>query len=292
MDTKTRIEKALDTALSRADTDAAPPKLTAAMRHAVFPGGARVRPQLSLAVAMACGDPDPSAATGMAAAVELLHCASLVHDDLPCFDNADQRRGRPTVHAVYGEELAVLAGDALIVMAFDVAARGAIANPHRIGSLISALTRAVGAPSGIVAGQGWESEDDPDLRRYHSQKTGALFVGATVGGALAAGHDPAPWRILGDKLGEAYQVADDLADAMRADDEIGKPCGQDAKNGRPNVVACEGLRGAVVRLEALVEEAALSVPECRGGDALRALVRMQAKRLAPSDATLAAVTAA
>jgi geranylgeranyl pyrophosphate synthase len=94
-------------------------KLAAAMRHAVFPGGARIRPQLCLAVARACGDSDPALADAAAAAIELLHCASLVHDDLPCFDDAPLRRGRASVHCAFGERLAVLAGDALIVQAFQ-----------------------------------------------------------------------------------------------------------------------------------------------------------------------------
>ena len=102
-----------------------PPLLAAAMRHAVFPGGARIRPQLCLAVARACGDAHPALADAAAAAIELLHCASLVHDDLPCFDDAATRRGQPSVHAAYGERLAVLAGDALIVLAFQTLAAAA-----------------------------------------------------------------------------------------------------------------------------------------------------------------------
>ena len=99
------------------------------MRHAVLPGGARVRPQLCLSVAQACGDDLPEMSDAAAAAIELIHCASLVHDDLPCFDDADLRRGKPSVHRAYGEPLAVLAGDALIVMAFEALARAAQGEP-------------------------------------------------------------------------------------------------------------------------------------------------------------------
>ncbi len=119
MDAGSRIEQALDSALASAHRQNCPPLLAQAMRHAVFPGGARIRPRLTLAVAMACGDTQPSTANAAAAAIEFLHCASLVHDDLPCFDDADIRRGKAAVHKAFGEPLAVLAGDALIVLAFE-----------------------------------------------------------------------------------------------------------------------------------------------------------------------------
>src|ERR1700733_7820463 len=118
------------------------------MRHAVFPRGARIRPRLCLAVAAACGEDDPAAADGAAAAIELMHCASLVHDDLPCFDNANTRRGRPSVHRAYGEPLAVLAGDALIVLAFQTIAWGAARSPARLAALVLAMASATGMPSG------------------------------------------------------------------------------------------------------------------------------------------------
>src|SRR5262249_46640124 len=124
MDAIGRIERCLSSALAAASSPAGPPMLAGAMSHAVFPRGARVRARLALAVSSACGDDDPAAADGAAAAIELLHCASLVHDDLPCFDDADIRRGRPSVHRAYGEPLAVLAGDALIVLAFQTLATG------------------------------------------------------------------------------------------------------------------------------------------------------------------------
>ena len=114
MNIQARIEQAMEQPFSRADTASAPPRLMAAMRHAVFPGGARIRPHLCLAVARACGDDAPALSDAMATAIELMHCASLVHDDLPCFDDADLRRGRPTVHKLHGEPLALLAGDPLL----------------------------------------------------------------------------------------------------------------------------------------------------------------------------------
>ena len=281
MDAGARIEAALEAAVARTIAENGPPLLSAAIRHAVFPGGARVRPRLALAVAKACGGDDPALADAAASAIEMLHCASLVHDDLPCFDNAAVRRGKSSVHAEFGAPLAVLAGDALIVMAFDALARGAVKSPERLVPLLSLMTRSVGAPFGIVAGQAWESEPNPPPEQYRCAKTGALFVAATMAGALASGGDPAPWRALGHRLGEAYQVADDLLDAVSAASEADKPVGQDAMLGRPNAVAQMGVAGALARLESLIGEAMAAIPHCPGEEELRELVRLQALRLAP-----------
>ncbi|MDX2224746.1 MAG: polyprenyl synthetase family protein [Rhodospirillaceae bacterium] len=281
MDVSERIEKALEGAFARAAADAPPPKLVAAMRHAVFPGGARVRPQLCLAVAEACGGDAPELTDAAAAAIELLHCASLVHDDLPCFDDAPTRRDQPSVQAAYGEALAVLAGDALIVLAFETLVIAGANHPQRLSPLHAVITRAVGMPSGIIAGQAWESEPDASPEAYRRAKTGSLFVAATVVGAIAAGVDADDWRALGQKLGEAYQVADDLLDTIARAEDADKPVGRDAALGRPNTVAELGVPGAVARLESLIAAAIESIPPCRGAAALRELVGLQARRLAP-----------
>lgn len=282
-----RIETALTTAIARAEAGA-PPALAGALRFAVFPGGARVRPHLCLAVAGACGDDTPQLADAAAAAIELLHCASLVHDDLPCFDNAAQRRGKPAVHRAYGEPLAVLVGDALIVLSFETLALAAGSAPARLAPLLSTLTRAAGSPHGLVAGQAWESESAVLLSSYHRAKTGALFTAATMAGALAAGGDPAPWRALGDALGDAYQIADDLLDAVAGPGEAGKPTGRDASLSRPSAVATWGVDGALGRLHRLVQNAQDAVPDCAGAEAVRALVRHIAERLLPQQLKQAA----
>jgi geranylgeranyl diphosphate synthase type II len=289
MELSRRIESELANAIERVEAGSGPPRLAAAMRHAVFPGGARVRPRLSLAVALACGDRAPAASAAMAAGIELMHCASLVHDDLPCFDDATERRGRPSVHTLFGQPLAVLAGDALIVLALETVVLGAQSTPHLIAPLVTTLTRAVGATEGITAGQGWESEPEPPLARYHEQKTGALFVAATTGGALAAGADPEPWAKVGARLGLAYQVADDLMDAVSAGAEAGKPCAQDSAHHRPNAVGSLGVNGAVARLRGLIGETVAAIPDCPGAGQLRELVKAQALRLVPS--ALAELTA-
>jgi geranylgeranyl diphosphate synthase type II len=276
-----RVEAELLAAVERASGVQAPPLLAGALRYAVFPGGARVRPILSLAVARACGEDHPSLSDASAAAIELMHCASLVHDDLPCFDNAATRRGKPTVHAAFGEPIAVLTGDALIVLAMEgVALAGAVA-PLRVAPLMALIARGVGAPYGIVSGQAWESEPSAPIELYHQAKTGALFVAATMSGAIAAGADPGPWRMLGEKLGAAYQVADDLMDAVQPAADCDKPVGQDAALSRPSAVGHYGVKGAIKRLRELVEEAVEAVPNCDGARDLRELVRMTAERLAP-----------
>jgi geranylgeranyl diphosphate synthase type II len=278
-----RIERTLSAAMAAANGPGGPPLLAGAMSHAVFPRGARVRPRLALAVAAACGDDDPAASDGAAAAIELLHCASLVHDDLPCFDDAGTRRGRPSVHRAFGEPLAVLAGDALIVLAFQTVASGAQRSPLRLPLLMLVLSRAVGMPHGIAAGQAWESETDVDLGEYQRAKTGALFAAATMAGAAAAGFDPQPWRALGEQLGEAYQVADDLADVLSDTAEQGKPVGRDSALGRPNAVLSLGVAGAMRHFESLAAAAADSIPACPGAASLKALTLSEARRLLPRD---------
>ena len=276
-----RIEEALLAAVHRGDLPGCPPRLAEALHHAVFPGGARIRPRLCVAVAGACGDDAPTVTEGAAAAIELLHCASLVHDDLPCFDDAATRRGKPALHRAFGEPVAVLAGDALIVLAFQTLARHAADHPDRLGRLVAIVGDAVGVPRGIVAGQAWESEPDAVLGEYQREKTGALFVAACMAGATAAGADPEPWRVLGDRLGEAYQVADDLKDVAEAADDLGKPTGQDVRRGRPSAATELGVEGALAHLQQLVAAAAAAIPDSPGADELRALVRSEAKRLRP-----------
>lgn len=274
-----RIETALELHFSHIQAMSAPPRLMAAMRHAVFPGGARIRPQLCLAVAKACGDDAPALSDAAAVSIELMHCASLVHDDMPCFDDADMRRGQITVHKQYGEPLALLTGDGLIVMAYQVLARAGRSHPLRLVDLISTVSDGVGAPDGIVAGQAWECETKVALSQYQRAKTGALFVAATCAGAQAAGVDPGPWRALGEALGEAYQVADDIRDVMGQADSLGKPVGQDAQHGRPSAAADLGLVGALSYFQNLMDAAVDAVPACTYRHAMQQLVRSESERL-------------
>ncbi len=281
MKTEQRIEAALGTAIARAQGQGCPPQLAAALRDAVFPGGARIRPKLCLAVARACGDDQPALSDAAAAAVELLHCASLVHDDMPCFDDAPLRRGKPSIHRAYGERIAVLAGDALIVLGFETLARAGGCGTARLAGVMATLAAGVGAPHGIVAGQAWECESQLDLGDYHRAKTGALFAAAAAAGAQAAGASPQGWTTFGLRLGEAYQVADDIRDAAADPDLMGKPAGRDAALGRPNMAASHGLSGALLRFESLMGHVLDVVPACHGSAALRHMVRMESERLVP-----------
>ncbi len=283
METVNRIETALKDALSLSTGAGSPPKLAAALRHAVFPPGARIRPRLCLAVAAACGEDDPALVGAAAASLELLHCASLVHDDLPCFDDALIRRGKLSVHRAFGERLAVLAGDALIVLAFQSLAIGAARHPQRLRPLMRTIGNAVGAPGGIVAGQAWECESHIVLADYQRAKTGALFIGATSAGAEASGADPSPWRMLGDRLGEAYQVADDIRDVAASPHDIGKAVGRDAALGRPSAAREFGLNGAIKHFQQLIDEATESIPACPGASSFRSLIRHEAERLVPEE---------
>ena len=284
MSMQQRIETALELHFSHIQALSAPPRLMSAMRHAVFPGGARIRPQLCLAVAKACGDDAPALSDAAAVAIELMHCASLVHDDMPCFDDADTRRGQITVHKLYGEPLALLTGDGLIVMAYQVMARAGRLHPARLADLISTISDGVGAPDGIVAGQAWECETKVALSQYQRAKTGALFVAATCAGAQAAGVDPTPWRALGEALGEAYQVADDIRDVMGQAETLGKPVGQDVQHGRPSAAADLGLAGALSYFQKLMDAAVNSVPACANRQAMQQLVRLESERLVPQSA--------
>jgi geranylgeranyl diphosphate synthase type II len=230
----------------------------------------------------------PSLTDAGASALELMHCASLVHDDMPCFDDALTRRGLPTVHAKYSEPLALLAGDALIVMAYQamigIQSGGVRLKPEhleRLFKMMHVLSDSVGAPNGIVAGQAWECESKVDLWQYQRAKTGSLFSAATQMGALAAGAKPTPWYQLGESLGDAYQIADDIRDVIGQMDLIGKPVGQDAEHQRPSAAQALGLEGANAQFKALIEEAAKSVPKCAGQDILKKMIYQEAERLVP-----------
>ena len=278
-----QIERHLAQTIGWASGHGGPPRLGRAVHHAVFPGGARVRPRLCLAVARACGAGKSPAALAAAVAVELLHCASLVHDDLPCFDDADLRRGRPTVHRIYGERLAVLAGDALIVLALQVVTQERAATAAQRLEIIGLLAAAAGMPHGIAAGQAWECEPLVELGDYHRAKTGALFTATTMAGALAAGGDAEVWRAFGARLGEAYQAADDLRDVAGSPQWLGKPVGRDAALARPNLARERGLRAGLSHFERLIAEAERAVPDGSGAAPLRLLVRQEAARLIPRE---------
>lgn len=269
--TKDPLEESLHALLP--DAEMQPQALHRAMRHAVFSGGKRIRPRLLLTVAAACAaaEAELELARCAACAVELVHSASLVHDDLPCFDDAAMRRGRPTVHKVYGEAVAVLAGDALLTRAFEVLAESPPRLARRAMRIVRLLGQATGSREGIIGGQSLEQGPTPSgqgqaktealvcepdiLSRYHAMKTAALFRLAAEAGATAAGATDAPaWSEVGQCLGLAYQLADDLCDVCGNVDSAGKPVRRDAALGRPNAAMLVGEQRTRSRLNALLEQ--------------------------------------
>jgi farnesyl diphosphate synthase len=233
-----------------------PDRLTDAMQHAVLGGGKRFRPFLVIESAALFGLA-PDAALDTAAALECLHCYSLVHDDLPAMDNDDMRRGRPTVHKAFDDWTAILAGDGLLTLAFDILARPTThADPLVRSNLILALARASGA-GGMVGGQAFDLEADklglpatpsPEhIARLQAMKTGALFTFAVEAGAIlgnAAPQERSALKTYGDHLGYAFQIADDLLDAEGDAATVGKAVGKDTAAGKATLVSLMGLTAA------------------------------------------------
>jgi len=265
----------------RASGKSTPPTFQAAMMHAVFPGGARLRPRLAVAVAAACGDDRPQVTDAAAAAIELIHCASLVHDDLPSFDDAQTRRARPSVHIKFGVPAAILVGDGLIAVAFETLSSTRLTSDVNIGPMVHTLARCIGPACGIIAGQAWELEPHAELRTYHQLKTGALFEGAVMLGALSAEHDAVSWRAFGAALGEAYQIVDDVLDAAGTQRAAGKPVGQDQLHGRPNAALENGVDGALRRLAELFTSLPNLIPACPAPEAIHVWLEQVKQRLFP-----------
>lgn len=266
------IERGLSLALPRQGPHSL--RLHRAMHYAVFPGGRRVRPRLALTIAMALATTlaERELALRAACSLELVHCASLVHDDLPCFDDASTRRGQASVHVEYGEPTAVLVGDALLTLAFDLLAEPG-PHPDRALALCRELGLAAGAVRGIIGGQSMESEpltgpsathgpQAVDLGRYHHLKTTSLFCFAAEVGALASGECvPERWGRIGEWLGAAFQLADDLLDHCSSGGG-GKPVGRDAVLGRPNAVIMRGEEATRRQLANNLEQARACARAC------------------------------
>lgn len=247
--------------------DATPPRLAEAMRHGVLGGGKRFRPFLVLESAALFGV-DRDAALDVAAALECVHCYSLVHDDLPTMDNDRLRRGKPTVWAAYDEWTAILAGDALLTLAFEILANGAVALPAATRlTLGSGLAQASGR-IGMVGGQALDLAADKlgepasptldHIRRLQAMKTGALIKYACVAGAIMARAAEDEHRALaryGDRLGFAFQIADDLLDATGDAATVGKAVAKDAAAGKATLVSLMGLDAARATLAQVEAEA-------------------------------------
>lgn len=263
-----------------ADTDAAmdrflpseneqPGTIHTAMRYCVFAGGKRLRPVLCIAAAEACGGKREDALVA-ACAVELMHTYSLVHDDLPCMDDDDLRRGRPTCHKVYGEGMAVLCGDALLTEAFAVLARSK--SVEMIAELASA-----GGSRKLIGGQVLDLEGEgksfslAELIRIHEAKTAALLTTSIRLGAMSAGADSEQVAALtkfGHALGLAFQVIDDILDVTQTTENLGKTAGKDAAVAKATYPAVMGLEESRKEAARLTAEA-LEALEVFGGNAVR-----------------------
>jgi geranylgeranyl diphosphate synthase type II len=245
-----------------------PPKLIEAMEYSLMAGGKRLRPTLVLESAVACGGgsgPGNRSALSAAAAIELIHTFSLVHDDLPAMDNDDLRRGRSTNHKVYGEAMAILAGDAMVSLAFEIIATDA--DPLVAPKLIAELAHATG-PQGMIGGQVLDMEGEQkslsyeDLQHLHRMKTGALLRSACRLGALSTNASETQLSSLtdfGEHLGLAFQIVDDLLDVTASSEQMGKATGKDAAKGKNTYPALLGVEESQKQAHAQLEAALKSL---------------------------------
>ena len=287
-DTETLLSKLLsDTVLP--DETARPKRLVEAIRYSSLGGGKRLRPFLVVESAAVFGTPR-EASLLVGAALECIHCYSLIHDDLPAMDNSDLRRGRPTLHKAYDDATAILAGDALLTIAFDIITRDEI---HSDATVRLLLTRALARAAGIggmaggqmldLAGEGRFGDREPvDVARLQQMKTGALLRFGCIAGAILGQSTKDEYRALDDygrALGEAFQIADDLLDVEGDAAALGKPAGADAVLGKTTFVTQLGIEGAKQRVRDLLARAdkALSIFGAKG-DVLRAAARFVAER--------------
>jgi farnesyl diphosphate synthase len=271
---------------------ARPERLLAAMRHAVLGGGKRLRPFLLVEAAALFGARRDGALLA-GAALECLHCYSLIHDDLPAMDDDDLRRGRPTVHKAFDEATAILAGDALLTLAFDILARLEVhTDPSVRVALVTELSRASGV-GGMAGGQMLDlaaegrfadnhALTEPEIATLQAMKTGALIHFACRAGALLGKADEKSHASIdryGAAIGQAFQIADDLLDVEGDSATLGKATAKDAAAGKATLVAALGVAGAHARLDALIAEAdAALAPFGAKADTLRATARFIAQR--------------
>lgn len=230
------------------DADRRAATLAEAMRYSLLAGGKRIRPVLTLATARGRGA-DPVAVLPTASALELIHTYSLIHDDLPAIDDDTLRRGRPTCHVAYGEDVAILAGDGLFAEAFRLLLSRQGGEPERVLAAVAEIAAATGV-QGMVGGQYMDvagtAADDDDLRTLHALKTGRLIEAAVVCGALLTGaDDTAPYRAFAAELGLLFQIVDDILDETGAAAELGKSVGKDRAQDKVTYVSRFGMDRAV-----------------------------------------------
>lgn len=277
---KDLVDQFLDKAVP--PKDAYPPRLHEAIRYSLFAGGKRIRPIVAMAAFGAAGGRS-RAILPIAAALELIHTYSLIHDDLPSMDNDDFRRGRPTSHKVFGDAMAILTGDALLTLAFHLMTDErflAGVPPQRLVRVVHEVSTGAG-DMGMVGGQALDIEaegrkiDSTVLESIHTRKTGALIRASVRAGAILGGATAGQLTALtsyGEKIGLAFQIADDILDVEGTREEMGKDVKSDASKGKPTYPALLGLEAAKRKAAAVAHEAIASVKGMgRRADPLRAL---------------------
>jgi geranylgeranyl diphosphate synthase type II len=278
-------DAALERLLPAADTR--PASIHQAMRHSVFAGGKRIRPILCMEAARAVAGSLPAGIEDLGAALEMLHTYSLIHDDLPALDNDDLRRGRPTCHKVYGEAIAILAGDALQTQAYEVLSQLRCSADARV-TIIEEIARGTGTVNGMIGGQVIDLEAErtkPDvetLEYIHRSKTAALITASVVTGGIYAGADYKQIKNLrqfGQAIGLAFQIVDDILDMTHTSEQLGKTAGKDVASEKATYPALFGLEESRKKARALREEAYKSVQNLgTGGETLKELARFLIER--------------
>ncbi len=294
MDIKSYLEeskKLVDSCLERLlpGEDQAPSTIHKAMRHSVFAGGKRVRPILVLASGQSL-DGDREVLLHLGAAIEMMHTYSLIHDDLPALDNDDLRRGHPTCHKVFGEAMAILAGDALMTRCYQTLATLPRIEDRVKIRIISEIAAATGTVDGMIGGQvvDLESEGKPIdakiLEYIHHSKTGALLAACVRCGALAAGGGPAQLKMLsefGSVIGLVFQIVDDILDVTSSSETLGKTAGKDEKAMKATYPALYGIEASRRKAKELMAVALKSIESLGGqADALRSLAQFIVSRTA------------
>ena len=264
-----------------------PTSIHQAMRHSVFAGGKRIRPILSMEAGRAVAGSLPAGIEDLGAALEMLHTYSLIHDDLPALDNDDLRRGRPTCHKVYGEAIAILAGDALQTQAYEVLSQLRCPADARV-RIIEEIARGTGTVNGMIGGQVVDLEAEgskPDaetLQYIHSSKTAALITASVVTGGIYAHADAKQvgnLRSFGQAIGLAFQIVDDILDVTQTSEQLGKTAGKDAASEKATYPALFGLEESRKKARALLEEADQSLQNFGpAGETLKSVARFLIER--------------
>lgn len=264
-----------------------PASIHQAMRHSVFAGGKRLRPILCMEAGRMVASFLPAGIEDLGAALEMLHTYSLIHDDLPALDNDDLRRGRPTCHKVFGEAIAILAGDALQTQAYEVLSRLRCSAESRV-RIIEEIARGTGTIEGMIGGQvvDLESEhakpDLPTLEYIHRSKTAALISASVVSGGLYAGADDAAvakLRTFGQSIGLAFQIVDDVLDITQTSEQLGKTAGKDTAAEKATYPALFGVDESVKKAALLVDSALASLDGFgSGAEVLKDLARFLVER--------------